>query len=132
MMPSARRFPPPWTIEEMNDACFIVRDKNGHALAGSGSHLFLAACFAGAGSLGSCRPGAYHRVDGVTDVLSNFIRRRGTCHIEDLTQHAHSQPGCNQLFCSKVQDSLIETNPRLVRAFKHAAIRFNNSPRPAA
>ena len=24
-----RRFPPPWTIEEMNDACFIVRDKNG-------------------------------------------------------------------------------------------------------
>jgi hypothetical protein len=30
MMP--RRFPPPWTIEEMNDACFIVRDKNGQAL----------------------------------------------------------------------------------------------------
>jgi hypothetical protein len=24
-----RRFPPPWTIEEYNDACFIVRDKNG-------------------------------------------------------------------------------------------------------
>jgi hypothetical protein len=23
-----RRFPPPWTIEEMNNACFIVRDKN--------------------------------------------------------------------------------------------------------
>jgi hypothetical protein len=31
-MPSTRRFPPPWTIEEMNDACFIVRDKNGQAL----------------------------------------------------------------------------------------------------
>jgi hypothetical protein len=30
MMP--RRFPPPWTIEEMNDARFIVRDKNGQAL----------------------------------------------------------------------------------------------------
>jgi len=30
MMP--RRFPPPWTIEEMNGACFIVRDKNGQAL----------------------------------------------------------------------------------------------------
>ena len=27
-----RRFPPPWTIEEHNDACFIVRDKNGQAL----------------------------------------------------------------------------------------------------
>ena len=27
-----RRFPPPWTIEEMNDACFIVRDKNGQGL----------------------------------------------------------------------------------------------------
>jgi hypothetical protein len=31
-MPPQRRFPPPWTIEEMNDACFIVRDKNGQAL----------------------------------------------------------------------------------------------------
>jgi len=28
-----RHFPPPWTIEEMNDACFIVRDKNGQGLA---------------------------------------------------------------------------------------------------
>jgi hypothetical protein len=28
----ARRFPPPWTVEE-KDACFIVRDKNGQALA---------------------------------------------------------------------------------------------------
>ena len=27
-----RRFPPPWTIEDMNDACFIVRDKNGQQL----------------------------------------------------------------------------------------------------
>lgn len=32
-MPSPRRFPPPWTIEESNNACFIVRDKNGQALA---------------------------------------------------------------------------------------------------
>ncbi len=29
---SKRRFPPPWIIDEMNDACFIVRDKNGQAL----------------------------------------------------------------------------------------------------
>jgi hypothetical protein len=28
-----RRFPPPWTIEENNAACFIVRDKGGQALA---------------------------------------------------------------------------------------------------
>jgi hypothetical protein len=27
-----RRFPPPWSVEE-TDACFIVRDKNGQALA---------------------------------------------------------------------------------------------------
>jgi len=27
-----RRFPPPWTIEEYNDACFIVRDKSGQGL----------------------------------------------------------------------------------------------------
>jgi hypothetical protein len=31
-MLSARRFPPPWTAEE-TDACFIVRDKSGQALA---------------------------------------------------------------------------------------------------
>ena len=27
-----RRFPPPWSIEEANNACFIVRDKTGQAL----------------------------------------------------------------------------------------------------
>jgi hypothetical protein len=31
-MPQQRRFPPPWTAEEA-DACFIVRDANGQALA---------------------------------------------------------------------------------------------------
>jgi hypothetical protein len=29
----ARRFPPPWTVEELNDACFVVRDNNGQQLA---------------------------------------------------------------------------------------------------
>ena len=29
---TTRRFPPPWTVEE-TDACFIVRDANGQALA---------------------------------------------------------------------------------------------------
>ena len=29
---SHRRFPPPWMIDEANNACFIVRDKNGQAL----------------------------------------------------------------------------------------------------
>jgi hypothetical protein len=28
----ARRFPPPWSVEEL-DACFVVRDQNGEALA---------------------------------------------------------------------------------------------------
>ena len=28
-----RRFPPPWSVEEYNDACFIVRDANGQALS---------------------------------------------------------------------------------------------------
>jgi hypothetical protein len=32
-MTSERRFPPPWTVEDKNDACFIVRDRGGHALA---------------------------------------------------------------------------------------------------
>jgi hypothetical protein len=27
-----RRFPPPWTIEEHNGACFIVKDATGQAL----------------------------------------------------------------------------------------------------
>jgi len=29
---TARRFPPPWTVDEMNVTCFIVRDKNRQAL----------------------------------------------------------------------------------------------------
>ena len=33
LMPGSRRFPPPWSIAEYNDACFIVRDHNGQALA---------------------------------------------------------------------------------------------------
>jgi hypothetical protein len=28
-----RRFPPPWSVEEYNDACFVVRDHNEQALA---------------------------------------------------------------------------------------------------
>ena len=28
-----RRFPPPWTVEDHNDACFIVKDRNGFAVA---------------------------------------------------------------------------------------------------
>jgi hypothetical protein len=27
------RFPPPWTVEDHNNACFIVKDKNGYSLA---------------------------------------------------------------------------------------------------
>ena len=30
---SSRRFPPPWSLEELNDACFVVKDSNGQALA---------------------------------------------------------------------------------------------------
>jgi hypothetical protein len=29
---NARRFPPPWSVEEL-DACFVVRDRDGQALA---------------------------------------------------------------------------------------------------
>jgi hypothetical protein len=31
-MPAARRFPPPWIVEEHKDACFIVKDATGQAL----------------------------------------------------------------------------------------------------
>ena len=31
-MSPTRRFPPPWTVDEHNDACFIVRDATGQAL----------------------------------------------------------------------------------------------------
>jgi len=30
---TTRRFPPPWTIEELNDACFVVIDSAGQKLA---------------------------------------------------------------------------------------------------
>ncbi len=32
-MPAAHCFPPPWTIDEASNACFIVRDSTGQALA---------------------------------------------------------------------------------------------------
>ena len=32
-MPAARRFPPPWSIEELNDACFVVIHSAGQKLA---------------------------------------------------------------------------------------------------
>ncbi len=32
-MPESRRFPPPWSIDEHNQACFIVKDADGQALA---------------------------------------------------------------------------------------------------
>jgi hypothetical protein len=32
-LPQQRRFPPPWTVEEYNDTCFVVRDGNGQQLA---------------------------------------------------------------------------------------------------
>ena len=32
-MPEPRRFPPPWSIDELNQACFIVKDADGQALA---------------------------------------------------------------------------------------------------
>jgi hypothetical protein len=28
-----RRFPPPWSVEELNDACFVVIDSGGQKLA---------------------------------------------------------------------------------------------------
>jgi hypothetical protein len=32
-MRQPRRFPPPWSIEELNDACFVVSDSAGQKLA---------------------------------------------------------------------------------------------------
>ncbi len=32
-MAEPRRFPPPWSIDEANNACFIVRDRNGQVIA---------------------------------------------------------------------------------------------------
>jgi len=33
MPPQRRRFPSPWSIEDHNNACFIVKDSDGQALA---------------------------------------------------------------------------------------------------
>ena len=30
---SNRHFPPPWSVEDYNNACYIVRDRDGQALA---------------------------------------------------------------------------------------------------
>jgi hypothetical protein len=37
MTAGPRRFPPPWTFEEANNACFIVQDANGVAV----SHVYF-------------------------------------------------------------------------------------------
>jgi hypothetical protein len=29
---SSRRFPPPWSVVEENNACFIMKDHDGHSL----------------------------------------------------------------------------------------------------
>ena len=67
-MSDARRFPPPWSVEEQK-ACFVVRDQNGQQLA----YVY----FEGRGPLGEKHPGCvwnfFHpRVTGVTAPL---IRR---------------------------------------------------------
>jgi hypothetical protein len=33
MTAGPRRFPPPWTFEEANNICFIVKDANGLAVS---------------------------------------------------------------------------------------------------
>jgi hypothetical protein len=43
-MPAARCFPPPWTIEENNDASFIVKDRNGRRWRMSTSRMNRATC----------------------------------------------------------------------------------------
>jgi hypothetical protein len=51
-----RRFPPPWSVEE-TDACFIVRDDNGQALAS----ISRGAGKAGGGAPAHPRRGPTHR-----------------------------------------------------------------------
>jgi hypothetical protein len=36
---SQRRFPPPWVVEDHNNACFIVKDANGFTVAAGGAGL---------------------------------------------------------------------------------------------
>ena len=37
-MSKPRSFPPPWTIDEMNGVCFIVRNRNGQQLGAQPAH----------------------------------------------------------------------------------------------
>ena len=56
-MPSARRFPPPWTLEENNNACFIVREVAGRALTYfiGGSTPFIFPIYPATKASNSCR-----------------------------------------------------------------------------
>ena len=38
-MRPGRSFPPPWTVEDHNDACFIVKDRGGQAFRASVSPM---------------------------------------------------------------------------------------------
>jgi hypothetical protein len=66
-----RRFPPPWSVEE-TDACFIVRDASGQALA----YVYFE------DEPGLCRynalnPKARHHVHGAAEASAAISSRRG-------------------------------------------------------
>jgi hypothetical protein len=79
-MPAARRFPPPWTVEE-TAPCFIVRDHNGQALA------FVYYCEDDPGRRTAAklltRDEARRIAAGYRDALPSFLR-----------QHLPSRSGC--------------------------------------
>ena len=39
--PKSRHFPPPWSVEEMNEACFIVRDRGGAGPTAAAGYFFF-------------------------------------------------------------------------------------------
>jgi hypothetical protein len=61
------RFPAPWSIEELNDACFFVSDANGHKLG-----YFYYEEEPGRRSVAkSRRPGAFEQFIGVNCQLKS-------------------------------------------------------------
>ena len=69
-MPSARRFPPPWIVEEHNDAFFIVRDATGQALG-----YFYFEDEAGRRSAAKYRQGGGHKRKVMRIETAEFMRR---------------------------------------------------------
>jgi hypothetical protein len=78
-----RRFPPPWTFEEANNACFIVKDANGLAV----SYVYLETSPVGAQASSTSTRSLSRRVDAkdMATMATPITKRNVACMLRNQT-----------------------------------------------